>query len=131
MRINKFSWISLCLCFAIFIVTSGTVRAFDNLGHEETLDFCVTELGKRIGAENALKMEGHCSCATDLALDKTPETLKTPLARLVRHQGLRPEDRAALKAESGNLFLYIAMLDSHCPKILSDPMLQKLLLPTQ
>ncbi|WP_421779594.1 hypothetical protein [Kiloniella litopenaei] len=121
----------MCLCLAVPLVLPSTVMAFDSLGHEETLDFCVTELGKRIGAENALKMEDHCSCAADLALDKTPESLKTPLARLVRHQGLRPEDRAALKAESGNLFLYIAMLDSHCPKILSDPQLQKLLLPSQ
>ncbi|WP_162938197.1 hypothetical protein [Kiloniella sp. EL199] len=115
----------------IIAVVPNDARSFDNLGHEETLDFCVTELGKRIGAENALKMEDHCGCAADLALEKTPDSLKVPLARLVRHQGLRPEDRAALKAESGNLFLYIAMLDSHCPKILSDPQLQKLLLPSQ
>ncbi|KLN60820.1 hypothetical protein WH96_10145 [Kiloniella spongiae] len=131
MYLNKFSWISVWFFTAVIIVVPYSARSFDNLGREETLDFCVRELGKRIGAENALKMEDHCGCAADLALKRTPDSLKTPLARLVRHQGLRPEDRAALKAESGNLFLYIAMLDSHCPKILSDPQLQKLLLPSQ
>ncbi|WP_085901604.1 hypothetical protein [Kiloniella majae] len=131
MQLNRFSWLSVWVFIAVIVVAPSGARSFDNLGHEETLDFCVTELGKRIGAENALKMEEHCGCAADLALKKTPDSLKTPLVRLVRHQGLRPEDRAALKAESGNLFLYIAMLDSHCPKILSDPQLQKLLLPSQ
>ncbi|MFD2204936.1 hypothetical protein [Kiloniella antarctica] len=105
--------------------------AFGDLGREETVDFCVTELGRKFGAENALKMEEHCVCAADLALEKTPDRLQAPFTRLVRRQSIRAEDRAAFKAESGSLFLYLAMLNSSCPKIFNDPLLQKLLIPAK
>ncbi len=121
------AWLTL-FCGMIF---AQGANAFDDLGREETLDFCVTELGRKIGAENALKMENHCLCATDLALEKTPDSLKEPFTRLVRRQGLRREDRAAFKAESSNMFIYLAMLNSRCPEILSDPQLQRLLLPAR
>ncbi|WP_419902925.1 hypothetical protein [Kiloniella sp.] len=120
---------TLLFIVAVGVIPQKNAYAFEDLGREETLDFCVTELGRKIGAENALKMEHHCLCATDLALEKTPDSLQEPFTRLVRRQSLRVEDKAALKAESSNLFLYLAMLDSRCPKILSDPVLQKLLLP--
>ena len=115
----------------VFAEMAYAVNGFGiDLGRDETVDFCVTELGRKIGAENALEMEGHCLCATDLVLEKTPDSLKEPFARLVRRQSLRAEDKAAFKAESGNFFVYLAMLDNRCPRILSDPLLQKLLLST-
>ncbi len=106
-------------------------NAFGDLGREETVDFCVTELGRKFGAENALKMEQHCLCAADLALENTPDNLQVPFTRLVRRQSMRAEDKAAFKSESSNMFLYLAMLNSSCPKILSDPQLQKLLIPAR
>lgn len=125
----------LLLAFWLTIVGGGVLGggayAFGDLGREETVDFCVTELGRKIGAENALKMEQHCLCAADLALEKTPENLQDSFTRLVRRQSMRAEDKAAFKSESSNLFLYLAMLDSSCPKILSDPLLQKLLIPAR
>ncbi|MEH6629379.1 MAG: hypothetical protein V7776_01045 [Halopseudomonas aestusnigri] len=119
-----------------FTVVGGGVlereaNAFGDLGREETVDFCVTELGRKFGAENALKMEQHCLCAADLALENTPDNLQAPFTRLVRRQSLSAEDKAAFKSESGNMFLYLSMLNSSCPKILSDPQLQKLLIPAR
>ena len=127
--LNKVFLLTLCLMIVGGGLFERQANAFGDLGREETIDFCVTEMGRKFGAENALKMEEHCLCAADLALEKTPDRLQVPLTRLVRRQSMRVEDKAAFKAESGNLFIYLAMLDSSCPKILSDPMLQKLLIP--
>ena len=125
----------LLLTLWLTVVGEGLLEkkawAFGDLGQEETVDFCVTELGRKFGAENALKMEEHCVCAADLALKKTPDRLQAPFTRLVRRQGIRAEDKAAFKAESGNLFLYLAMLNSSCPNIFNDPLLQKLLIPAK
>ncbi|MCZ4281127.1 hypothetical protein O4H49_10085 [Kiloniella laminariae] len=125
-------WLKIML-FAggLFLTGNTVVLAAGELNRDETFSFCLAELGKRIGAVEAAKMKHHCDCATDAVLAKTPESLKEPFSRLVRRQGLRPEDQAAFKAETGNFFLYLAMLDNQCPKILKDPQLQKLLLPVQ
>ena len=97
------------------------------LEKQELLSFCTQELAKKIGAEAAAQRTEHCTCAAEFTDQSTPDSLREPLAHIVRREPLDSAQKDILKNEAKNILFYLGLLSTRCPMIFADPLFQDII----